>query len=336
MPEEIELTAPRPTASRGESTAKNPFRTPSTASLADYEGFSRSGSATPAAQLPDLPSTPPPAATPPPGQTSDSRRSEVESQNEEEAGKRMRRMSMGDETTADGIELPPIDKGKGAWSFCFAAFILETCAQLSFASPQRNIDPHSGTDSIALWPTAASSGVRLPSRAYTTKVRAEELTLCPSRLLLHLPLCPRLPRVARPMAEREHRCAQCHRHSPACRHVHLPRKRRSSAANRKRPDPHWLHLKQCLIISFFRRYPDWVRFSLWASVLVNCLSMLVASWATKVWHLIILQGLLCGLSGSVLYTPVLLWLNGWFHLKRGIATGLVFSGASPALPFHLT
>ena len=85
-------------------------------------------------------------------------------------------------------------------------------------------------------------------------------------------------------------------------------------------------VSQCAIISLFRRYPDWVRTALWISVAVNCLAMLAASWATKVWHLILTQGILCGLSGAVLYTPVLLWLNGWFHLKRGLATGIIFSG----------
>lgn len=54
----------------------------------------------------------------------------------EEAGQKMRRMSMGDEVGADGGSLPPIDKGKGAWSFCFAAFILETVgASLSASFP---------------------------------------------------------------------------------------------------------------------------------------------------------------------------------------------------------
>lgn len=119
MAEEIELAAPRPTLARVDSLAKNPFRTPSSASLADFESFSRSP--TPAAQLPDLPSTPPPAQTPPASR----RRSEVDLQ-AEEAGQKMRRMSMGDETGTDGMSLPPIDKGKDAWSFCFAAFILET------------------------------------------------------------------------------------------------------------------------------------------------------------------------------------------------------------------
>lgn len=83
---------------------------------------------------------------------------------------------------------------------------------------------------------------------------------------------------------------------------------------------------QCTVISFFRRYPEWARTLLWIAVAVNCLAMLAASWATKVWQLIVLQGVLCGYSGAILYTPVLLWLNGWFHHKRGIASGIIFSG----------
>lgn len=64
-----------------------------------------------------------------------------------------------------------------------------------------------------------------------------------------------------------------------------------------------------LVITVFRRYPDYVRAILWASAAVNCLAMLAASWATKVWHLIVLQGVVLGLSGAALYAPVLLWLN---------------------------
>lgn len=34
------------------------------------------------------------------------------------------------------------------------------------------------------------------------------------------------------------------------------------------------------------------------------------------------------MSGACLYAPVLLWLNGWFLTKRGLASGIVFSGQS--------
>ncbi|POY72795.1 hypothetical protein BMF94_4204 [Rhodotorula taiwanensis] len=246
MAEEIELAAPRPTLARVDSLAKNPFRTPSSASLADFESFSRSP--TPAAQLPDLPSTPPPAQTPPASR----RRSEVDLQ-AEEAGQKMRRMSMGDETGTDGMSLPPIDKGKDAWSFCFAAFILETFIwgfSYTFPSVLVYLESHDPWQKESIASLSAIGTVQLAV----------------------------------------------------------------------------MFIFPCTIISFFRRYPDWVRTSLWVSVAVNCLAMLAASWATKVWQLIVLQGVLCGLSGAVLYTPVLLWLNGWFHMKRGLATGIIFSG----------
>ncbi|GAA5988514.1 hypothetical protein JCM10908_003601 [Rhodotorula pacifica] len=246
MVEEIELAAPRPALSRLDSQpTKNPFRTPSSASLADFEALGRSS--TPVAQLPDLPSTPPPELA-----RSATRRSETDLQTEE-AGQKMRRMSMGDEVGPDGASLPPIDRGKDAWSFCFAAFVLETFIWgFSYTFP--------------------SILVYLESHDPWQKESIASLSAIGTVQLAVMFICP------------------------------------------------------CMIISFFRRYPDWVRTALWISVGVNCLAMLLSSWATKVWHLILLQGILCGLSGAVLYTPVLLWLNGWFHLKRGLATGIIFSG----------
>ncbi|KAM0750468.1 MFS general substrate transporter [Meredithblackwellia eburnea MCA 4105] len=80
------------------------------------------------------------------------------------------------------------------------------------------------------------------------------------------------------------------------------------------------------VIMIFKRYPDKARSILWAAMLVSCGSMLISSWATKVWHLILLQGVLGGASGAILYAPVLLWLQEWFVEKRGTASGIIFSG----------
>lgn len=117
MAEAIELAARTPAFVRVDSLSKTPSRTPSAASLADFDGLSRSPS--PLAQLPALGSTPAPARPP------SAESSETDSRTEE-AGQKMRRMSMGDEAGAEGLSLPPVDEGKGAWSFCFAAFVLET------------------------------------------------------------------------------------------------------------------------------------------------------------------------------------------------------------------
>ncbi|GAA5947837.1 hypothetical protein JCM3765_001105 [Sporobolomyces pararoseus] len=80
------------------------------------------------------------------------------------------------------------------------------------------------------------------------------------------------------------------------------------------------------VINGFRRYPDKIKLALMISAAVYSGSMLLASWATSVWQLVLLQGVLCGISGAVLYAPVLLWLNEWFVTKRGLAAGVVFSG----------
>lgn len=81
-----------------------------------------------------------------------------------------------------------------------------------------------------------------------------------------------------------------------------------------------------LVIIGFQRYPDWARTALWVAAIVSCASMLLASWATKVWQLILLQGVLGGVTGAVLYAPVLLWMNQWFVERRGFASGIVFAG----------
>ncbi|GAA5838610.1 hypothetical protein JCM3766R1_006033 [Sporobolomyces carnicolor] len=79
-------------------------------------------------------------------------------------------------------------------------------------------------------------------------------------------------------------------------------------------------------VNGFRRYPELAKPVLLASAVVYSLSMLAASWSTKVIHLILLQGVLCGVTGSVLYTPIVMHLNAWFVERRGLAGGIIFAG----------
>ncbi|GAA6052562.1 hypothetical protein JCM3770_003244 [Rhodotorula araucariae] len=93
------------------------------------------------------------------------------------------------------------------------------------------------------------------------------------------------------------------------------------------------------VITVFRRYPEWITPIIWTSGLINCLSMLAASWASEVWHLILLIGVLGGMSGAILYAPVLLWLNSWWVERRGLASGIVFAGTGvggTVFPFLLS
>ncbi|GAA5873008.1 hypothetical protein JCM8547_000006 [Rhodosporidiobolus lusitaniae] len=184
----------------------------------------------------------------------------------EEPALRLRRMSMGEDENEGGEELPPVDKGRGAWMFVAAAFVLETFIwgfSYSFASVLIFLQTHDPWQKESL---AALSAV--------------------GTVLMAIQF-----------------------------------------------------MAPCVIVPAFRRYPDWVKTALWVSVFVNCLSMLVASWASKVWHLLILQSILGGVSGAVLYAPVLLWLNSWWHYRRGLASGIIFAGTGIgglAFPFILS
>ncbi|KZT07333.1 MFS general substrate transporter [Laetiporus sulphureus 93-53] len=89
---------------------------------------------------------------------------------------------------------------------------------------------------------------------------------------------------------------------------------------------------------FFERYPDWLKASAWVGLLIAFASLLLASFATKLWHLIVLQGMCFGISGGLLYYPVIVWLPQWFVRRRGLASGIIFSGSGVggfAFPFML-
>lgn len=70
-----------------------------------------------------------------------------------------------------------------------------------------------------------------------------------------------------------------------------------------------------------------------------CIAALVASsFATRVWHLILTQGLLYGAGWSTCYTPCMIMMNGWFHKRRGTVYGIMFASAgfaSLVFPFIL-
>lgn len=56
------------------------------------------------------------------------------------------------------------------------------------------------------------------------------------------------------------------------------------------------------------------------------ISLLAASYATSVAHLILTQGVLYGIGGSLLYNPFLFYLDEWFIRRKGMAYGIFFSG----------
>lgn len=78
--------------------------------------------------------------------------------------------------------------------------------------------------------------------------------------------------------------------------------------------------------SLMSRHPRYIRPAMWCALALGTAAFLLSSFATAVWHLIILQGVLVGIAGGILYTPVFLWLYEWFAERRGLAGGIIQSG----------
>ena len=74
------------------------------------------------------------------------------------------------------------------------------------------------------------------------------------------------------------------------------------------------------------RWAPWSRCIAIAGTCIAAAGFLVSSWATQVWHLIILQGVIAALGSAMLYTPTTLWVNEWFRGgNRSTAYGVQFS-----------
>jgi hypothetical protein len=77
----------------------------------------------------------------------------------------------------------------------------------------------------------------------------------------------------------------------------------------------------------FPAYKKWPRMrnrSPYVGLAVLVVSLIGASFASRVWHLILTQGVLYGIGGSIIYYPTLLFLDEWFIQKKGFAFGVMW------------
>ncbi|WWC93037.1 uncharacterized protein L201_008001 [Kwoniella dendrophila CBS 6074] len=66
--------------------------------------------------------------------------------------------------------------------------------------------------------------------------------------------------------------------------------------------------------------------SMWAGVFLFSISMLIASFVSDIKLLIVFQGVFPGLAAALCAFPIIRWIPEWFDKRKGIATGLIFSG----------
>ncbi|KAG6168342.1 hypothetical protein E4U51_002260 [Claviceps purpurea] len=98
------------------------------------------------------------------------------------------------------------------------------------------------------------------------------------------------------------------------------------------------YLGMPIIMSIQRLYPNLTRWAPLAGILLMSLSLVGASFSTKVTHLIVTQGVLFGIGSSFAYCPCVAYVNEWFIKRKGTAYGIMWSGtglSGSILPFVL-
>jgi MFS family permease len=94
-----------------------------------------------------------------------------------------------------------------------------------------------------------------------------------------------------------------------------------------------------LSFTILTRYPQLRRYCGPLGLFLNILSLILSSYATSIWHLILSQGVLNALGSGLLFAPSSLYLGEWFVNRKGMAYGVIWagkSGAGVAFPFLTT
>ncbi|KAL6714465.1 hypothetical protein ACLMJK_007889 [Lecanora helva] len=79
-------------------------------------------------------------------------------------------------------------------------------------------------------------------------------------------------------------------------------------------------------MAFLQRYPKQRRRCCVLGLSIVTLALIVSSFSTHVWHLILTQGILYAIGGSMFHTPTIVFLDEWFITRKGFAFGVMWAG----------
>ncbi|TVY30335.1 Monocarboxylate transporter [Lachnellula hyalina] len=88
-----------------------------------------------------------------------------------------------------------------------------------------------------------------------------------------------------------------------------------------------------LFALFTKRWARWRQTAALCGTVLACLSFILSSFSTNVWHLIVTQGVMAALGCALIYSPMTLSLGEWFQARasnqgavnRAVAYGVVLS-----------
>ncbi|KAJ9616987.1 hypothetical protein H2200_000708 [Cladophialophora chaetospira] len=88
-----------------------------------------------------------------------------------------------------------------------------------------------------------------------------------------------------------------------------------------------LYLGAPLVFVAFQRWPLLLRRGIATGLLIVVLAVFLSSFATKVWQLILTQGILYAVGGNLVYYPIYVFIDEWFVRRKGLAFGVMWAGS---------
>ncbi|KAJ8080610.1 hypothetical protein PM082_017444 [Marasmius tenuissimus] len=89
-----------------------------------------------------------------------------------------------------------------------------------------------------------------------------------------------------------------------------------------------LYLSTIFIMPFVFRFPEYNNKAMGVGYIICLAGLVGAAFSVEAWHLVVTQGVLFSLGGSILYYPMMSYIFDWFEGRKGFANGVLFSGAS--------
>ena len=76
---------------------------------------------------------------------------------------------------------------------------------------------------------------------------------------------------------------------------------------------------------FSSRLSRWRRSAAVVGLIISGAGLIISASSTAVWHLLVTQGILCGLGSALVYSPTTLYLDEWFIRRKSYAYGVILA-----------
>ena len=91
-----------------------------------------------------------------------------------------------------------------------------------------------------------------------------------------------------------------------------------------------MYLGAPVVFAVLKKWPSLRRGACFVGLIIMCVATGMSSLSQTVTHLILTQGILYAIGGSIAYCPTILFVNEWFIKRRGLAFGVMWAGTGVA------